>query len=494
MSGIDPSSPVPLYYQLKTLLEQQIKRGELQPGDKIPTEAELCEQYQISRTPVRQALAALRQEGLLTSTAGRGTFVALRPEQRLTLRIIIPDERWQWPLLQAARLWNEQQAPAHLDLSFHIVPLSRLHDHLSLAVAQGNAPDISVLDSVWVAEFAHRRYLYPLSQIDADWVAEIRQAFYRAVLHANSYEDELYAVPTNTDAAVLWYRHDWFEAEGLAPPATWQELLAAAHHFRRPITRSRYGLQNHPLLFAAGRRAGETTTYQLLPFLWSNNGDMIRDGAVVLNSPRVCEALTFLRRLVEEEVVTGQVIQTPWDGSLRAFARGEVALAFGGTYEHYLIQEAGSWDNATFAQRAGFVPLPAGPYGKPATLVGGMTYGIYRQSMHAGTALSLLQLALSPSVLKPFSLHTAQNPSLHSVAQEIEPQEHPFLYQTARLVAQAGSRPSLAAYDLVSTQFQEMVELAITGSLPPEAAAYRAAERIAGITGLALSEEVPFAI
>jgi ABC-type glycerol-3-phosphate transport system substrate-binding protein len=494
MSGIDPSSPVPLYYQLKTLLEQQIKGGALLPGDKIPTEAELCEQYQISRTPVRQALAALRQEGLLTSTAGRGTFVTLRPEQHLTLRIIIPDGRWQWPLLQAARLWNERQTPAHLDLSFDIVPLSRLHDHLSLAVAQGNAPDISVLDSVWVAEFAHRRYLCPLSQINEQWVAEIRQAFYPAVLHANSYQDELYAVPTNTDAAVLWYRHDWFEAEGLKPPATWQQLLEAAHHFRRPAVRSRYGLQNHPLIFAAGRRAGETTTYQLLPFLWSNGGDMLRDATVALNSTHVCEALTFLRHLVEKEIVSGQVTQTPWDGSLRAFARGEVALAFGGTYENYLIQEAGGWDSATFAQRAGFVPLPAGPRGKPATLVGGMTYGIYRQSTHASAALALLQLALSPSVLKPFSLRTAQNPSLQDVAQEIGPQEHPFLYQTSRLVAQAGSRPSLAAYDLVSTQFQEMVELVITGALPAETAAHRAAERIAGITGLPLPEEEPFSI
>ncbi|MEJ2557294.1 MAG: winged helix-turn-helix domain-containing protein, partial [Anaerolineae bacterium] len=71
MADIDRSLPIPLYYQLKTLIKKQIELGELRPGDKVPTEAELCERYDISRTPVREALLDLVREGLLVRRAGR---------------------------------------------------------------------------------------------------------------------------------------------------------------------------------------------------------------------------------------------------------------------------------------------------------------------------------------------------------------------------------------------------------------------------------------
>lgn len=62
---IDRDVPIPAYYQLKQLIKEQIQQGQLQPGDRLPTEAELCEQYNLSRTPVRQALQELVFEGLL---------------------------------------------------------------------------------------------------------------------------------------------------------------------------------------------------------------------------------------------------------------------------------------------------------------------------------------------------------------------------------------------------------------------------------------------
>jgi ABC-type glycerol-3-phosphate transport system substrate-binding protein len=483
VTGIDPSSPVPLYYQLKLLLREQIDQGYLKPGDKIPTEAELCAQYAISRTPVRQAVLELAREGLLTRTVGRGTFVAPRREELIALQVTVPDERWQWPLEEAMRLWNAGRPGSRVTLSFQTVPLDELRDQLSLDVARGEAPDISVLDSVWVAEFAHRRYLCPPADIDAAWVAELRDEIYPSLLRANSFQGQLYAVPTNADAAVLWYRRDWLEAEGIPPPTTWRELAAAAAHFARPQIQTRYGTAAHPLIFCAGRAAGETTTYQMLPFLWSNGGDILDGNHVVLDSAANRQVLAFLRDLVlPKELAPPDVTTLPWDGAWRAFARSEVALALGGTYENFLIQSAAGWDSATFARRVGFVPVPAGPQGTQATLVGGMTYGIYRQTAHAKEALALLKFALSAPILQPFSLQTAQNPASRAVADAIAPDKESFLARTAQLFADGGSRPSLAAYPLVSAQFGEMLELCLSGELSVERALRRAAERIGGIT------------
>lgn len=74
----DRNSPVPLYYQLKQILTKTIDSGELAPCQRIPTERELGEKYQLSRTTVRHAINELVAAGLLYRERGRGTFVSKR--------------------------------------------------------------------------------------------------------------------------------------------------------------------------------------------------------------------------------------------------------------------------------------------------------------------------------------------------------------------------------------------------------------------------------
>jgi GntR family transcriptional regulator len=64
-----------LYRRIAADLREAIRRGELQAGQRLPTEQELGERYQVSRNTVRLALAMLANEGAITSTPGRGTFV-----------------------------------------------------------------------------------------------------------------------------------------------------------------------------------------------------------------------------------------------------------------------------------------------------------------------------------------------------------------------------------------------------------------------------------
>lgn len=76
---IDRDSVIPYYYQLKENLKNLIEDNELHEGEQIPSENELCRDFGVSRTVVRQALNELVSEGLLTRRKGKGTFVA-RPK------------------------------------------------------------------------------------------------------------------------------------------------------------------------------------------------------------------------------------------------------------------------------------------------------------------------------------------------------------------------------------------------------------------------------
>lgn len=67
---------VPNYYRLESQLRESMRSGALKPGDPIPPESQLCHLFSVSRTTVRQALASLVFEGLITRHRGRGSFVA----------------------------------------------------------------------------------------------------------------------------------------------------------------------------------------------------------------------------------------------------------------------------------------------------------------------------------------------------------------------------------------------------------------------------------
>jgi GntR family transcriptional repressor for pyruvate dehydrogenase complex len=60
-------------------IREMIDHGRLQPGDRLPAERKLAEQFGVSRTTVREGIKILSESGLLTSRQGAGTFVS-RPD------------------------------------------------------------------------------------------------------------------------------------------------------------------------------------------------------------------------------------------------------------------------------------------------------------------------------------------------------------------------------------------------------------------------------
>jgi GntR family transcriptional regulator len=73
---IDPYAAVPKYFQLASILRQQIDNGEWQPRSAIPSERQLEVMYNVSRTTIREAIEYLTRQGYLYREHGRGTFVS----------------------------------------------------------------------------------------------------------------------------------------------------------------------------------------------------------------------------------------------------------------------------------------------------------------------------------------------------------------------------------------------------------------------------------
>lgn len=468
--AIDPAQPIPLYFQLKTLLVEEILGGKYGPGDRLPTEHELCELHGVSRNPVNRALSELADEGVLLRQRRRGTFVnphwLARQPDGPEMRLVVPEGHWA----EHAR----SAAPEAVRLSAVSVPLPELHATITRAVAEGRGPDLAVLDSVWVSELAAAGFLRPLDEVDPGWLRDVHdQEFLEPFVSANRYEDRTYAVQAEADVAGLWFRRGALGEAGLSVPATWDDLratVALAGHDRAPVA------------VPGGLRAGETTTYCLLGLLAGNGASVLAEGEVTVDSDEVVETLELVRDLVAAGVVAREAASYEWDQPIRLLAKGTATIAFGGSYDAPALAAATGLELDRLWEEFGFVPMPGGPGREPATLAGGMVYAIFHQAAHPDLSMQLLRRLTTPEALAAMARATAQIPPRAS-AVSLVAADVPFLADTAAMLEHALVRPAIPSYPRVSAQLQAMLESVIVGRHGPAEAAARAAELVSAITG-----------
>jgi GntR family transcriptional repressor for pyruvate dehydrogenase complex len=162
-----------LYEQIVEQIEQSILKGALKPGDQLPAERELAQQFGVSRTAVREAVKALREKGLVEAYTGRGTFVrdgtSQAVRQSFDLMVKIGQQEGTVYLAQLRQMLEPEIAAL---AATRIEPqlLSTMHDavavmdrslrdpdayveadldfHLALAEAAGNPLILSLIDSI----------------------------------------------------------------------------------------------------------------------------------------------------------------------------------------------------------------------------------------------------------------------------------------------------------------------------------------------------------
>lgn len=76
MKLIDKNSRIPLYAQLIDVIYEKIDNKDLKEGDKLPSERELCDLYDISRATVRQAMMELEKEACIYKVHGKGAYIS----------------------------------------------------------------------------------------------------------------------------------------------------------------------------------------------------------------------------------------------------------------------------------------------------------------------------------------------------------------------------------------------------------------------------------
>lgn len=147
-------------------IKKHLLNGTLKPGDKLPTEAELVEQFGISRTPLREAIKILESIGVIVIKRGKGMFITNKPSQ-FSLN----------PLIFSLIMYNE-----NLD------KLIEFRQHFEILM-------MNVIKTNWTAE-KHKAinevYEYQVntlnSELSAEELAEVDLKFHYALLEATENE------------------------------------------------------------------------------------------------------------------------------------------------------------------------------------------------------------------------------------------------------------------------------------------------------------------
>ena len=167
---LDRTSEIPLYRRIEEDLLAQIADGQLEPGQAIPTERELCACYGVSRITVRRAIGELEARGYVHRYQGKGTFVSRsRIRREMGQLISFSNEMRAQGRDPGSRLLSLQHRPADKSVaallqtgegeSIWIVERLRLADDeiISLGISYLNLPphlyltplELNTVGSLW---------------------------------------------------------------------------------------------------------------------------------------------------------------------------------------------------------------------------------------------------------------------------------------------------------------------------------------------------------
>ncbi|MFD7551164.1 ABC transporter substrate-binding protein [Streptomyces sp. NPDC059578] len=353
--------------------------------------------------------------------------------------------------------WNRARPAERVELVELPEAADEVHAQLRDSLRSGSARyDVLNIDVAWTAEFAGNGWIAP---VDGARVPD--SALLPSVLDTVTYRGRRYAVPYVTNAALLYYRKDVLDREGLEPPRTWDELARQASTLSRKYRMHGYAGQLLPY---------EGLTVNVTEAIQSAGGSLTGpDGEVTVDTPAALAGLRFLTEGLRAGWIPEAALGYKEESSRQAFQAGELLFLRNWPYVHTLSSAPGS----PVAGKVGVVPLP-GRHGAGQGVLGGSNLAVNARSPHPRSAADLLTYLLSEDVQRRVLTEGALPPvraSLYTDPALVR--RYPYLPVLARSVAASRVRMKSARYEQVSLAIAAVTHGALTGRVAPEDALRR---------------------
>ncbi|MGE5614994.1 MAG: ABC transporter substrate-binding protein [Bacillota bacterium] len=191
----------------------------------------------------------------------------------------------------AAKITNDLP---NITIEYQGIPWANRYETFSTAVAANEGPDMSTGGGYQSFQFYSMGEIMEINSIVDEWRADgTLDKYDMSLIDYFKVGDAQVGIPFNRDPRFILYRKDWFEAAGIEPPKTWDELHAAAKHFTDPA-KGIYGIA-YPCEGADGN------VLFMLWFAMNGSGVWTEDGTTVdWTNPKNVEAIEFIRKMKNE--------------------------------------------------------------------------------------------------------------------------------------------------------------------------------------------------
>jgi multiple sugar transport system substrate-binding protein len=325
------------------------------------------------------------------------------------------------------------------------VPWDAAHDRIVNAIAGGEGPDVTMIGTTWMGEFAELGGIDPTpSNIDPSQFFE--GAWDTTVVNGTSY-----GVPWYVETRLVYYRTDLAEEGGVTePPATWADLTAMAEAIQG--AGAEYGINLQP---------GGTGSWQtFMPFFWQAGGEIMdADGAAFTLDGEPCvAALTFYDSFFEDGLTAPAAGDVPLEGQ---FANGDVGSFISGPWMIGSITDAGA-EPATWT----VAHQPTEEAG--TSFVGGSNLGVLADSDNKEAAWAFIEYLSQPDVQVTWFETIKDLPSVESAWDDPALADDPLLSAFGDQLADAKAPPAIATWEQVAAEIDGVIEQVTVGDMTPE--------------------------
>ena len=303
--------------------------------------------------------------------------------------------------------------------------------------------DVFSSDVIWTAEFASQGWLYDMTP----YVESRKDEIIEATLETVTFEDKIWGMPQQTDAAFMYYRTDQVKEF----PATWQEVYEVAG-------------QNDGIVYQGAPYEGLTCDF--LELAYAAGGQVLsEDGKTsVINSPENVKALQLMVDGVKNGIAANGVTTYMEEESRRYFEAGKATFMRNWPYAYALGQQA-----PKVKGKFTVAPFPPFEGGGTAGILGGHNQVVSVYSENPGGALKWIDYVTGEENQKRQLLDYSQSSTLTATYDDPAiKKKYEFASQLRDAISQANSRPVSPVYPQISQAIYKNVNEALAGRVSAE--------------------------
>lgn len=291
----------------------------------------------------------------------------------------------------------------NIKVNLTTLPFGDVKTQVVASQATGMVPDIIGMNPPWTREFYDLGILEPLDDyIAADSSFDISKHFQASFSKIDGHS---YLAPVDCTAFFLFYNKDMFEAAGIEPPTTWQEIIDSAVAITNK-DKNQYGIT----FTMSETEAANGSILNFYPMLYALNGRTFVDGKYVANSDEMLTSFTLLRDLYESGSILPGTTTRSEAQTVEEFAAGNAGMMI--SHNGHILTVANRNPDLNY----GIIPIPSyDGKGTPDLRHHGWDVGISATSSHKEEAWKFISYMLSEENLTEMCNEMLKVPAMYGV-------------------------------------------------------------------------------